>query len=79
MIPRVGRAGSEIPMETQMLILEAKEEFALYDDISSQPTAENTFYILFLPVLDGLFRTSLQGTCENGLQICIESGNLAVE
>lgn len=62
-----------------MLLLEAREESALHDDISSQPAAENTFYVLFLPVLDGLFRSSLQGTCENELQICIESGNSAVE
>ncbi|XP_060670611.1 probable galactinol--sucrose galactosyltransferase 2 [Ziziphus jujuba] len=79
MIPCVGQSGSEIPMETQMLLLEAKEVSAFHDDVSYQPTTENPFYILFLPVLDGLFRTSLQGTCANELQICVESGDANVQ
>lgn len=74
MIPRVGKSGSEIPMESQMLLLEATEESALDDDISSGKSTDNTFYILLLPVLDGQFRTSLQGTSANELQFCIESG-----
>lgn len=74
MIPRVGRLGSEIPMETQFLLLEAKEESALCDVNSSVPTSEDTFYILLLPVLDGPFRTSLLGTPSNELHFCIESG-----
>ncbi|KAI9173769.1 hypothetical protein LWI28_006155 [Acer negundo] len=79
MIPRVGKSGSEIPMETQMLLLEAREEFALHDEVSSDAAAENTFYILLLPVLEGQFRTSLQGTPENELQFCIESGDASVQ
>lgn len=74
MIPRVGKSGSEIPMETQMLLLEASEESALEDEISSEPNTENTFYILFLPVLDELFRASLEGTSTNELRLCVESG-----
>lgn len=74
MIPRYGESGSEIPMETQMLLLEVREESAVDDGISSDPATENTFYILFLPVLDGEFRTSLQGTSANELQFCVESG-----
>ncbi|GLT29093.1 hypothetical protein SLA2020_039790 [Shorea laevis] len=76
MIPHYGKYGSEIPMETQMLLLEAREESIVDDDISSDPSSsENTFYILFLPVLDGEFRTSLQGTPANELQFCVESGD----
>ena len=74
MIPRVGKSGSEIPMETQMLLLEAREESALEDEISSEPNTENTFYILFLPVLDEPFRASLEGTSTNELRLCVESG-----
>lgn len=74
MIPRVGKSGSEIPMETQMLLLEVKEESALDDDEEVSSSGENTFYILVLPVLDGQFRSSLQGTPENELQFCFESG-----
>lgn len=80
MIPRVGKSGSEIPMETQMLLLEATEESALNDEVNSSETStDNTFYILFLPVLDGLFRSSLQGTSENELHFCVESGDANVQ
>lgn len=80
MIPRVGKSGSEIPLETQMLLLEAREQSALHDEISSDPNyTENTFYILFLPVLEGQFRTSLQGTPANELQFCVESGDVNVQ
>ncbi|KAL5750654.1 hypothetical protein ACOSP7_025257 [Xanthoceras sorbifolium] len=81
MIPRVGKSGSEIPMETQMLLLEASEVSALHHEVSSDAAApaENTFYILLLPLLEGQFRTSLQGTPENELQFCIESGDASVQ
>ena len=77
MIPRLGRSASDVPVETQLLLLEAREESALQDEFSSDsedPTADNTTYILFLPVLDGQFRATLQGTPSNELQFCIESG-----
>ena len=71
MIPRVGKSGSEI--------LEAREQSALHDEISSDTNyTENTFYILLLPVLEGQFRTSLQGTPANELQFCVKSGLLAL-
>ncbi|KAG5561022.1 hypothetical protein RHGRI_004147 [Rhododendron griersonianum] len=63
MIPRVGNSGSDIPAETQMLLLEAKEE---------------TTYIVFLPVLNGEFRSSLQGNSANELEFCVESGDPAI-
>ncbi|KAK7281976.1 hypothetical protein RIF29_10401 [Crotalaria pallida] len=78
MIPLIGRSASDIPIETQLLLLEAREESALEDEFSSgseEPKAENTTYILFLPVLDGQFRATLQGTPSNELQFCIESGD----
>ncbi|XP_043704808.1 probable galactinol--sucrose galactosyltransferase 2 isoform X1 [Telopea speciosissima] len=79
MIPRMGKAGGDIPIETQMLLLEAREDSALHDEDVEQPTTENTFYILMLPVLDGQFRTSLQGTPTNELQFCVESGDPDVQ
>ncbi|GLU12644.1 hypothetical protein SLE2022_293080 [Rubroshorea leprosula] len=80
MIPHYGKSGGKIPMETQMLLLQAREESIVDDDISSDPSSsENTFYILFLPVLDGEFRTSLQGTPANELQFCVESGDANVQ
>ncbi|TYJ42469.1 hypothetical protein E1A91_A03G092300v1, partial [Gossypium mustelinum] len=63
MIPCFGTSGGDIPAETQMLLLEV----------------ENKFYVLILPVLDGQFRTSLQGTPDNELEFCIESGDPDVQ
>ncbi|EEF51890.1 hydrolase, hydrolyzing O-glycosyl compounds, putative [Ricinus communis] len=81
MIPRVGKSGCEIPMETQMLLLEITEDSAVHDQISPDQTStsSNTFYILLLPVLDGQFRTSLQGTSANELQFCVESGDANIQ
>ncbi|KAE8730905.1 putative galactinol--sucrose galactosyltransferase 2 [Hibiscus syriacus] len=79
MIPGYGKSGSDVPLETQMLLLEIKQESAVEDDDSSDSDIENTFYVLFLPVLDGDFRTSLQGTPANELQFCVESGDANVQ
>ncbi|KAK7353954.1 hypothetical protein VNO80_19410 [Phaseolus coccineus] len=82
MIPRLGRSASDVPMETQLLLLEAKEESAPEDELSSdseETATDNTSYILFLPVLDGQFRSTLQGTQSNQLQFCIESGDAHVQ
>ncbi|KAJ7967875.1 Galactinol--sucrose galactosyltransferase [Quillaja saponaria] len=72
MIPRVGNSGSDIPIETQMLLLEAKEG----SDLNA--SKEDTSYIIFLPVLDGEFRSSLQGNSSNELEFCVESGDPSV-
>jgi len=77
MIPRVGKSASDVPMETQLLLVEAREESALETEFSSDSEATeevNASYILFLPVLDGAFRATLQGTALNELQFCVESG-----
>ncbi|KAL2459498.1 putative galactinol--sucrose galactosyltransferase 2 [Forsythia ovata] len=79
MIPRVGKSGSEIPIETQMLLLEVKEVSAVYDDDSARQSVDDTFYILLLPVLEGQFRASLLGTPANELEFCIESGDAYVQ
>ncbi|MED6211889.1 hypothetical protein PIB30_077915 [Stylosanthes scabra] len=77
MIPRFGKSASDVPLETQFLLLESREDSALNhdDDDEFSSDSENTNYILFLPVLDGQFRSSLQGTQSNQLQFCIESGD----
>jgi len=77
MIPSLGRSASDVPKETQLLLLEAKEESSLEDELSSDSeelATDKTSYILFLPVLDGQFRATLQGTQSNQLQFCTESG-----
>lgn len=67
-IPRVGNSASDIPIETQMLLVEAKPEF---DDASKS-------YFLFLPLLDGDFRCSLQGNSTHELLVCVESGIIII-
>ncbi|XP_049395552.1 probable galactinol--sucrose galactosyltransferase 2 [Solanum stenotomum] len=79
MIPRVGKLACEIPMETQMLLLEVKEKSALCDGDSLPLSTEKTFYVLLLPVLEGSFRATLQGERSNELQICVESGDANVQ
>lgn len=68
MIPRVGNSARDIPVETQMLLLEAREE------PSSKEPNGNTTYVLFLPILDGEFRSSLQGNLADELEVCVETG-----
>ncbi|KAK8353912.1 hypothetical protein V6Z12_A05G189900 [Gossypium hirsutum] len=64
MIPRTGSSASDIPLETQMLLLEARQG----------PTSSQSTCIIFLPVLDGNFRSSLQGNSSDELEFCVESG-----
>lgn len=59
MIPTFGSLGSEIPIETQMLLLEVNG---------------GQSYVLILPVLEGQFRATLQGNSANELEFCVESG-----
>ncbi|KAK4438452.1 putative galactinol--sucrose galactosyltransferase 2 [Sesamum alatum] len=79
MIPRFGSSGSDIPMETQLLLMEVRENSAVCDNISSGQSADNTFYVLLLPVLEGQFRATLQGTKANELEFCVESGDADVQ
>ncbi|KAL1323407.1 hypothetical protein HN51_033757 [Arachis hypogaea] len=90
MIPRVGKCASDVPLETQFLLLEAREDSALNGDDDNDEefcsdsdedpsTSQNTNYILFLPVLDGQFRSTLQGTQSNQLQFCVESGDAHIK
>lgn len=75
MIPRVGKLACEIRLETQMLLLEVKEESALCDRDSLPLSADKTFYVLLLPILEGPFRATLQGTRSNELQMRCKCAN----
>nr|CAB3487407.1 unnamed protein product [Digitaria exilis] len=73
MVPATGAGAAAVPAETQMLLLESRDE-------TGSATAEgSTVYALMLPVLDGNFRASLQGSPENELQFCLESGDPEVQ
>ncbi|KAL0385177.1 UNVERIFIED_CONTAM: putative galactinol--sucrose galactosyltransferase 2 [Sesamum radiatum] len=79
MIPSFGNSGRDVPVETQVLLLEGAEKTGVHDDDAETPSSKGTLYILFLPALEGQFRTSLQGTSENELQLCVESGGPNVQ
>jgi len=76
MTQRMGTSGRDIPLETQFIIIEVPAA-AGNDDMdgdSSEPV-----YLVMLPLLEGQFRTVLQGNDQDQLQICIESGDKAVQ
>ncbi|KAH9624602.1 hypothetical protein KSS87_010305 [Heliosperma pusillum] len=78
MTPKIGTSGSDIRVETQFLLIEAKEEYVVLNK-AGEPSPDDILYILVLPVLEGAFRASLQGTQTNELQFCVESGDPDVQ
>ncbi|KAF9592750.1 hypothetical protein IFM89_017320 [Coptis chinensis] len=70
MTQRMGMYGKDIPLETQFMLVESK------DDSSEE---DSTIYTVFLPLLEGQFRAVLQGNNKNEVEICLESGDNAVE
>ncbi|CAL9179453.1 unnamed protein product, partial [Musa hybrid cultivar] len=74
MIPRTGKKGSDIPLESQMLLLEAKEDVPMEDKMVDSTASTDTFDVLLLPVLDGAFRANLQGNSANEVEIYLETG-----
>ncbi|EYU18748.1 hypothetical protein ABFS82_10G165000 [Erythranthe guttata] len=69
MTQRMGTCGKDIPLETQFMLIESKNES---EDAS-------IIYTVLLPVLEGPFRAVLQGNDKNELEVCLESGDNAVE
>ncbi|THU74050.1 hypothetical protein C4D60_Mb04t29270 [Musa balbisiana] len=63
----MGTCGRDVPLETQFLLVEGKDAEA------------STVYTVFLPLLDGPFRAVLQGNDKDEIEICLESGDEAVE
>ncbi|GLT83759.1 hypothetical protein SLE2022_020310 [Rubroshorea leprosula] len=75
MTHRMGNCGQDIPFETQFLIVEACEG-SHFDEGSEQ---QSSLYAVFLPLLEGNFRAVLQGNERNEIEICLESGDPAVD
>ncbi|CAK8563451.1 unnamed protein product [Lathyrus sativus] len=68
MAQKMGDKGSEIPLETQFLLVETKTGSHLDSDI---------IYTIFLPLIEGSFRACLQGNAYNdALELCLESGDV---
>ncbi|KAL4351168.1 hypothetical protein GQ457_06G010460 [Hibiscus cannabinus] len=69
MTQRMEKCGKDVPLETQFMLVESKEE---------DPKAP-VIYTVFLPLLEGPFRVVLQGNDMNEIEICLESGDNTVE
>ncbi|OEL34219.1 putative galactinol--sucrose galactosyltransferase 6 [Dichanthelium oligosanthes] len=65
MSQRMGDKGGDVPHETQFLLLESRG--AGGEDAAA--------YIVFLPLVEGDFRASLQGGAGGALELCVESGD----
>lgn len=65
MAQKMGSKGSEIPSETQFLLMETIGE-----------TGIEPLYIVFLPLIEGSFRACLQGNSGDELELSIESGDI---
>uniref|UniRef100_A0A803MAA6 galactinol--sucrose galactosyltransferase n=1 Tax=Chenopodium quinoa TaxID=63459 RepID=A0A803MAA6_CHEQI len=74
MTQRMGKCGKDVPLETQFMLVESKDSTA-----EGEPDGSPTIYTVFLPLLDGPFRAVLQGNEKNEIEICIESGDTAVQ
>ncbi|VAH73636.1 unnamed protein product [Triticum turgidum subsp. durum] len=77
MTQRMGTSGRDVPLETQFILIEVPAA-AGNDDDDSDGDSEPV-YLVMLPLLEGQFRTVLQGNDQDELQICIESGDKAVQ
>ncbi|KAL5197001.1 hypothetical protein ABZP36_000513 [Zizania latifolia] len=79
MTQRMGSSGRDVPLETQFMIIEVPaSSSAAAGDVSDADGGEPV-YVVMLPLLEGQFRAALQGNDRDELQICIESGDTAVQ
>ncbi|CAM0912194.1 unnamed protein product [Alopecurus aequalis] len=70
MTQRMGSSGRDVPVETQFMIVEAAD---------GAGDEQSAVYTVLLPILEGSFRAVLQGNADDELEICLESGDPAVE
>ncbi|XP_031478729.1 probable galactinol--sucrose galactosyltransferase 1 [Nymphaea colorata] len=78
MTQRMGSYGKDIPFETQFLIIEGPDGSNGGGE-TENGAEKSRVYVVFLPVLEGSFRAVLQGNPDNELEICLESGDPAVD
>ncbi|MCV2423673.1 hypothetical protein LNV47_24115, partial [Paucibacter sp. DJ4R-1] len=71
MAQKMGVSGREIPLETQFLLVESKDG----GHVESDSGVESFHYTVFLPLIEGPFRASLQGNTQDELELCLESGD----
>ncbi|XP_061991654.1 probable galactinol--sucrose galactosyltransferase 6 [Rosa rugosa] len=69
MAQKMGRSGRDVPLETQFLLVETQDASHLEED--------QIVYAVFLPLIEGSFRASLQGNYSGDeLELCLESGDV---
>ncbi|KAK3038057.1 hypothetical protein RJ639_032036 [Escallonia herrerae] len=73
MAQKMGDQGRDIPLETQFLLLETKDGSHLASDGGNGE--DQIVYTVFLPLIEGPFRACLQGSPEDKLDLCLESGD----
>ncbi|KAK9125313.1 hypothetical protein Scep_014159 [Stephania cephalantha] len=76
MTQRMGTCGRDVPLETQFMLIESKDETA---ETVTQEGDTPTIYTVLLPLLEGNFRAVLQGNDRNEIEICLESGDNNVQ
>ncbi|GMY36792.1 putative galactinol--sucrose galactosyltransferase 6 [Fagus crenata] len=70
----MGDRGRDIPLETQFLLVKTKDGSHLESDDGND---ENQIvYTVFLPLIEGSFRSCLQGNDGDELELCLESGDV---
>jgi raffinose synthase len=62
----MGDKGGDVPHETQFLLVESR---------GAGGSGEDAAYVVFLPLVEGAFRASLQGGAGDELELCVESGD----
>ena len=67
MTQRMGTCGKDIPLETQFMLIESK-------DHEGEGQNSPIIYTVLLPLLEGPFRSVLQGNEKSEIEICFESG-----
>uniref|UniRef100_A0A0D9WWR5 galactinol--sucrose galactosyltransferase n=1 Tax=Leersia perrieri TaxID=77586 RepID=A0A0D9WWR5_9ORYZ len=79
MTQRMGSSGRDVPMETQFMLIEVPASAGGDGHDGAGAGAGEPVYVVMLPLLEGQFRAALQGNDDDELQICIESGDKAVQ
>ncbi|XP_074320479.1 putative galactinol--sucrose galactosyltransferase 2 [Silene latifolia] len=74
MTQRMGKCGRDVPLETQFMIVESKDA-----TVEGEPNDSPSIYTVFLPLLEGQFRAVLQGNENDEIEICMESGDTAIQ
>ncbi|XP_018444980.2 probable galactinol--sucrose galactosyltransferase 6 isoform X1 [Raphanus sativus] len=74
MAQRMGQLGRDIPLETQFLLTESNDGSHLEPDGVDGGTNQK-LYTVFLPLIEGSFRSCLQGNVNDEVELCLESGD----